>query len=92
MAGPADSTSALTLQGPDVSSSDEYLDSSSEESITDSPRTLPRNTIHGSPPTLGPNILIYHPANSFEVFYIRIDMRGSFWIYPNVGGPFSEHR
>ncbi|XP_066371726.1 uncharacterized protein [Miscanthus floridulus] len=90
VAGAADSTSILTLQEPDVSSSDEYLDSSSEELITASPRTVPLNTIDDSPPTLGPNILIYYPANSFEVFYIRIDRTGSIWIYPNVGGPFQS--
>jgi hypothetical protein len=90
VAGAADSTSILTLQEPDVSSSDEYLDSSSElseESIIASPRTVLLNTIDDSPPTLGPNILIYYPANLFEVFYIRIDRRGSIWIHPNVGGP-----
>ncbi|RCV20059.1 hypothetical protein SETIT_4G025900v2 [Setaria italica] len=54
---------------------------------------VPHNTIDGPLPSassLGSNILIRQPPNSFEVFYIRIDRRGTFWMYPNLGGPFQS--
>lgn len=88
-----ESISALSLQEPDVSSSDEFCDSSSEELITSSPRMGPHNTIDGSSPStssLGHNILIWMSPNYFEVFFIRIDQRRSFWIYPSLAGPFQS--
>lgn len=44
----AESSSVLTLQEPDVSSMDKFLDSSQEESIAASPQTVLHNTIDGS--------------------------------------------
>ncbi|CAN6202674.1 unnamed protein product [Urochloa humidicola] len=54
---------------------------------------VPHNTIDDSQPSassLGSGILIRQPPNSFEMFYVRIDWRGTFWIYPNLGGPFQS--
>ncbi|XP_072149103.1 uncharacterized protein [Setaria viridis] len=69
----------------------EFHGSSSEASITASPRTLPHNTTSSSlqsASSIGSNILIRHPPDCFQTFYIRMDRRGSFCTYPDVGGPF----
>ncbi|CAL5036561.1 unnamed protein product [Urochloa decumbens] len=91
--GTAESTSAITLQEPNVSSSDEFCDSLSEERITTGPQMVLHNTSDGSQPSassLGSDILIRQPPNSFNEFYVRIDRRGTFWTYPNLGGPFQS--
>ncbi|XP_022681451.1 uncharacterized protein LOC101773089 isoform X3 [Setaria italica] len=69
----------------------EFHGSSSEASITASPRTLPHNITSSSlqsASSIGSNILIRHPPDCFQTFYIRMDRRGSFCTYPDVGGPF----
>ncbi|TVU12718.1 hypothetical protein EJB05_46373, partial [Eragrostis curvula] len=97
VAGVVQCVSALTLQdSDDVSSSDDFSDSSSEEPITGSPRIVSRNTTDDSPQSssssLGSKILIQHYANCYQVFYIRMDRSGSFLTYPGVGGPFRSVR
>ncbi|CAN6231415.1 unnamed protein product [Urochloa humidicola] len=54
---------------------------------------VPHNTSDGSQPSassLGSDIWIRQPPNSFDVFYVRMDRRGTFWTYPNLGGPFQS--
>ncbi|TVU12714.1 hypothetical protein EJB05_46369 [Eragrostis curvula] len=85
VAGSVESAAAPTLQDSD--------DSSSEESITYSPRTVPQNITNGSSsPALSPgsNILIRYSQKCSEIFYIRLDQRGRFWVYPDLGGPFKS--
>ncbi|CAN6179529.1 unnamed protein product [Urochloa humidicola] len=54
---------------------------------------VPHNPSDGSQPSassLGSDIWIRQPPNSFDVFYVRMDRSGTFWTYPNVGGPFQS--
>jgi hypothetical protein len=55
-------------------------------------RSPPRHdTSYNSPaPTssLGSSILSRSPPNWYEVFYIRMGRGGSFYMYPDLGGPF----
>ncbi|RLM54823.1 hypothetical protein C2845_PM10G02200 [Panicum miliaceum] len=61
---------------------DELNGSSSEESITSGPRTVPRDTTGGSPQLLvsstRSNIFIRLPPECLKTFYIRMDQTGSF--------------
>ncbi|GJN29700.1 hypothetical protein PR202_gb17950 [Eleusine coracana subsp. coracana] len=85
------SASAPILEGLDVSSSDVFLDSSSEES--DSPRTVLHNIASASSSetsSLGSDILVRLTPKSLQLFYIRLDRRGYFWVYPYLGGPFKS--
>ncbi|TVU12846.1 hypothetical protein EJB05_46510 [Eragrostis curvula] len=90
----ADSGSAHSLREPELSSLEELLDTTSlEESTTTSPWTVPKNTTDDSPlsrSSLGSKIWIRHCPNWYQVFYIRMDLRGSFWMYPDLGGPFQS--
>ncbi|CAN6215230.1 unnamed protein product [Urochloa humidicola] len=68
-----------------------FPSSSLEESITTSPQMVPHNTSDGSRPSassLGSDIWIRQSPYSFDVFYVRMDWSGTFWTYPNLGGPF----
>ncbi|TVU12721.1 hypothetical protein EJB05_46376, partial [Eragrostis curvula] len=90
MTDAGDSICAPALQYPDVSSTDEFPDNSSEESIS-SPRTVPHNTTDGSlqsASSLGSIIFVQSYVNCYQDFYIRMDRRGLFLTYPDVGGPF----
>ncbi|KAK3128318.1 hypothetical protein QOZ80_6BG0459870 [Eleusine coracana subsp. coracana] len=88
----ADSASALTLQEPDVSYSEESRNTTPlEELIAAAPLTVPLNTTEGSPLSashLGSKILVQRPPNTNQVYFIRMDHSGSFCIYPCLGGPF----
>ncbi|WVZ82724.1 hypothetical protein U9M48_029955, partial [Paspalum notatum var. saurae] len=90
--GAVESASAQPLQKPDLSSLEEFLDTTSEESMTSGPQTGPHNTNANSatsPFSLGSMIFIRSPANWYEVFYVRVDRGGSFYMYPDhLGGPF----
>ncbi|CAN6191510.1 unnamed protein product [Urochloa humidicola] len=98
--GATGSMHTVTQQDHDVSYLDKLLDelfykfsdsSSKESSITAIPGTVPYNTTSGSlqsASSIGSNILIRHPPDSFKTFYIRMDRKGFFWTYPHVGGPF----
>ncbi|KAL6861572.1 hypothetical protein ACP4OV_017272 [Aristida adscensionis] len=90
--GAAESASAPPA--PDVSSSEEFLDdTSSEESVTTSPRTVQHRNIDGSWPSsssLGSNILIRRPQNWYQNYHIRMNCFGSFSMYPDLGGPFQS--
>ncbi|TVU12852.1 hypothetical protein EJB05_46516, partial [Eragrostis curvula] len=92
MADFADSASALTLQEPGVSSSEEFIHTTPlEKSIAASPWTLPQND--GALPSassLGSKIWIRDCPNMYQMFYIRKDLGGSFWMYPDLGGPFQS--
>ncbi|KAG0512642.1 hypothetical protein BDA96_10G031500 [Sorghum bicolor] len=69
----------------------ELVDSSSEESTTASPRIVPHNATNGcqqSASSIGSKILIRRHMDCYQAFYIRMDRMGSFWTYPDVGGPF----
>lgn len=69
----------------------ELIDSSSEESTTASPRTVTHNATNGCQQpasSIGSKILIRRPRNCYQTFYIRMDRMGSFWTYPDAGGPF----
>lgn len=84
LAAVAESTSALTLLEPDVSSPKELLGTtSSEGSMNDNPQSVLHNTTHGSPPSASSSELV-------PDVYIRKDRRGSFCMYPNLGGPFQS--
>ena len=92
LAAVAESTSAITLLEPDVSSPKELLGTtSSEVSITDSPQSVQHNATHCSLPSASSfvsKILARYPRNWYQVFYIRMDRGGYFCMYPNLGGPF----
>jgi hypothetical protein len=92
VAAVAESASALTLQEPDVSSPEELLDTtSSEGSITDSPRSVLHNITDSSQPSkLASKILSRSTRNWYQVIYIRKDCEGSFCMYPSLGGPFQS--
>ncbi|KAL6861483.1 hypothetical protein ACP4OV_017183 [Aristida adscensionis] len=102
--GSPPSTSSLSLLG----------ELPSEESMIASAQTVPHNTIDGSPPsassrspskflnitsskepiTASPQaipgcvILVRNPENLHQLFYIRMNHRGLFCMYPDLGGPF----
>ncbi|XP_039845437.1 uncharacterized protein LOC120704951 [Panicum virgatum] len=88
----AESTSAITLLEPDVSSPKELLGTTSSEGcIIDNPQPAQHNTTDSSPPSassLVSKILARYPRNWYQVFYIRMDRGGYFCMYPNLGGPF----
>ena len=88
----AESTSAITLLEPNVSSPKELLGTTSSEGwITDNPQPAQHNTTDSSPPSassLVSKILARYPRNWYQVFYIRMDRGGYFCMYPNLGGPF----
>jgi hypothetical protein len=69
----------------------ELLDALFLESMASSPRTVPHDASYSSPTpasSLGSSILSRSPPNWYGVFYIRRDRGGSFYMYPNLGGPF----
>jgi hypothetical protein len=85
-----ESASAPILQGLDDLSLDDFLGSSSEES--NSPRTVPHNIANGSSSSafsLG-SIFVRYPQKCLQMFYIRLDRSGSFWMYPYLGGPYKR--
>ncbi|KAG0512597.1 hypothetical protein BDA96_10G028300 [Sorghum bicolor] len=99
VAAAAESVSALTLQEPDVTSSEDLIEVvSSEELITVSPQTLPaHNTTEGSAPSghsysasSGPTIFCRRPPAWYFTFFIRRDRGGCFHMYPDMGGPFQS--
>jgi hypothetical protein len=90
VAGTMKSASAPILQGLDDLSLDDFLGSSSEES--NSPRTVPHNIANGSSSSafsLG-SIFVRYPQKCLQMFYIRLDRSGSFWMYPYLGGPYKR--
>ncbi|CAL5045549.1 unnamed protein product [Urochloa decumbens] len=78
VASVAESASALTLQEPDVSSSDVWLDTS-DESSSDSDDDSPSS-----------KILYRRPPRWYQVYFIRTDRSGQFCMYPDLGGPFQS--
>lgn len=69
----------------------ELLDAVFEESRASRPRSVPQDTTYSSQTlasSLGSSILSRSPPNWYEVFYIRMDHGGSFYMYPDLGGPF----
>lgn len=53
--------------------------------------TVPHNATNGGQQPascIGSKILIRRPGDCYQAFYIRMDRMGSFWTYPDVGGPF----
>uniref|UniRef100_A0A0E0M970 DUF3615 domain-containing protein n=1 Tax=Oryza punctata TaxID=4537 RepID=A0A0E0M970_ORYPU len=82
------STSELTLQDLALSLLDEIFG--------DNPRTALDNTtttdgyLQSASSSVGSNILVRSFVNCYQLFYIRIDPRGSCWTYPDVGGPFQR--
>ncbi|CAN6202687.1 unnamed protein product [Urochloa humidicola] len=73
-----------------LSSLKELLDTLLEDSMAASRRTVPHDTSSSPTPasSLGSSILSRSPPNWYEVFYIRMDHGGSFYMYPDLGGPF----
>uniref|UniRef100_A0A0A9GBM8 Uncharacterized protein n=1 Tax=Arundo donax TaxID=35708 RepID=A0A0A9GBM8_ARUDO len=94
MADIAAYASVRTLKEPDVSSSKELVDTTpSEESITANPQTVPQSITDSSPlstSSLGPKILFRCRPNWYQVYFIRMDRSGCFWMYPDLGGPFES--
>jgi hypothetical protein len=94
VSGTMESASAPILQGLDDLSLDDFLGSSLEESSeeSNSPRTVPHNIANGSSSSafsLG-CILVRYPQKCLQMFYIRLDRSGSFWMYPYLGGPYKR--
>ncbi|TVU12865.1 hypothetical protein EJB05_46530, partial [Eragrostis curvula] len=90
MADFAESASALTLQEPGVSSSEEILRTRSlEESIATGPWTLPK-----TPLTAALRCQLHLLGRKFGSGIVRIcirmDLGGAFWMYPDLGGPFQS--
>ncbi|BAT11463.1 Os10g0494950 [Oryza sativa Japonica Group] len=83
----ADATLSTSLQDVALSLLDEIFD--------DNPRTAPDNTttdgyLQSASSSVGSSILVRSFVNCYQLFYIRIDPRGSCWTYPDVGGPFQR--
>lgn len=87
-----DCTSGLTLQEPDVSYTEDLLNTTPmEDSIAATPLAVPHNLTKGSPTSashLGSKILIRRPPNTNRVYFVRMDRSRSYCIYPYLGGPF----
>ena len=78
-----------------MSRDDEVLDAtSSKRAITTSPQPVQHSITDGSsspsPSSLGSKILRRRPENWYQEFCIRMDRRGSFCVYPDLGGPFQS--
>lgn len=86
----AESTSALSLQEPEVSSSEVLLGYiSSEEFVTDSDdSTDGEESVDDL--SLGSKILILDPPKWYQVYFIRTDSSGLFHMHPDLGGPFQS--
>uniref|UniRef100_A0A0D9XL12 DUF3615 domain-containing protein n=1 Tax=Leersia perrieri TaxID=77586 RepID=A0A0D9XL12_9ORYZ len=90
----------LTLQEPDVSSfrqsfdttSSEETTTSSEESIATNPPTTPHNIIDGGSSSRTSSSRFKRTLkDQLGIPNLdKMDRRGSFWTYPDVGGPFQR--
>ncbi|EER87796.2 hypothetical protein SORBI_3010G024300 [Sorghum bicolor] len=84
----AESASALTLQEPEVSSSEVLLDFVSSEEFDSDDSTDEEESVDDL--SLGPKILIRDPPKWYQVYFIRTDRSGLFHMYPDLGGPFQS--